>query len=559
LTTVRRLLFIVILLTILSASVAQGQQLAGPLIALVEGRELSTSSVTNIGAAGASRLQGIFRDLDARVVRITLDQEIPADVQLVVLLGPLRRLRTDQVARLWVHLRRGHNLLIAVDPDNANVGTTNVSHQVSNSGMTTLLDRDYGIIVQDTFLAAPYFTNASISNLDTTFLPVYPDTVPNDVIAPLVQYHLPVWTWGTRSMVVEPFGINGRATPLLYTDSAYGETDPDVFPPSRNNNGVIPDPLQFDAGEDIENNWLNTAALAENIVTGSRVAVLGDSEMLENGYGLLTNGNVPRFPGNYVLAQRLSAWLLNIAPQKWPSLPSDLTWIAVDGSGADWPANATTVVNQASGTASDTLSIRQVRAFSDDQFLYLLVETTQPPVSKPIVRLQYDTNNNGQIDQTISIQSDHIETIDVSGHLEQVPDALVAYGDAIEVRLPIRVVSPSQSINYVCLLINRQDTSCTIQPIVARFVSTLALTELSMPDELISIVRSDVRINLRRTPSTDQSPITTIANGTTFNALGRNDAGDWVYVQNARNAGWVVATNLLVNGNVMSLPVIDGE
>jgi hypothetical protein len=425
--------------------------------------------------------------------------------------------------------------------------------------MTTLLDRDYGIIVQDTFLAAPYFTNASISNLDSTFLSVYPDTVPNDVIAPLVQYHLPVWTWGTRSMVVEPFGINGRATPLLYTNGTYGETDPDVFPPSRKSNGVIPDPLQFDAGKDIENGWLNTAALAENTVTGSRVAVLGDSEMLENGYGLSSNGNVPHFVGNYVLAQRLSAWLLNIAPQEWPSLPSDLTWIAVDGSGADWPTTATTVVNQVGGTVSDALGIQQVRAFSDDQFLYLLVETTHAPVSKPIVRLQYDTNNNGQIDQTISIQPDHIETIDVSGHLEQVRDALVAYGDAIEVRLPIRVIPPSESIDHVCLHIDQQDTSCTIQPIIARFVSTLALTELPMPDGLISIVRSDVRINLRRTPSTDQPPVTTIANGTTFNALGRNDAGDWVYIQNARNVGWVVATSLLVNGNVMSLPVIDGE
>jgi hypothetical protein len=50
------------------------------------------------------------------------------------------------------------------------------------------------------------------------------------------------------------------------------------------------------------------------------MVLLGDSEMLENGYGLSQNSetNAPQYPGNFLFAQRLAAWLLDLPAAEWP-------------------------------------------------------------------------------------------------------------------------------------------------------------------------------------------------------------------------------------------------
>jgi hypothetical protein len=553
----RRAVFVLLILSFtLVVSAAQGQDQEAPLVVLIEGRAINTSSVTNVGPAGASRLQEILISLGARINRITLTDDIPEDADLAVLLRPLRRLSPAQMARLWVHLYRGNNLLIAVDPDNANLGTANVSHRIDSSGMTVLLERAFGVTIGNTALVPEGATSATIAGLDTLYMPVFPDMVPHDVLAPLVDYRLPVWTWGSRHMDVEPFGINGIATPLLFTSRAYGESNPDIFPPFRNAQDFVPAPLALDSEEDVVGS-LNVAALAENVVNGSRVLVLGDSEMLENGYGLRANGNVPRFVGNYVFAQRAIAWLLNIEPQEWLPLPEGMTWIAVDGSGAEWDSDLEAIPDQDGDTASGGTNIEQVRTFLDDQFLYLLVETSQPPSAEVSVEVQFDTDNDGQLDHTVSIQPDRTTVTTGEGQQIDVLDAMAAYGDTIEVRLPQRAIPPSQGIDSICLRPGDQEADCVIQPINIPASGTTALTEITRTDGLIATVQSNQRVNLRRTPDTEQPPLMTIANGSMFTALGRDESGEWVYVQNARHEGWLATFLLVANGDVMSLPVLE--
>lgn len=551
----RSVLLLLVLSLVLVVSSAQGQGREVPLVVFVEGREINTSSVTNVGPVGASGLQQIFLDLGAQIRRITLNDEIPADADLVVLLRPVRRLRPAQIARLWGHLYRGNNLLIAVDPDNANVGTANIGHQVGSSGLALLLDRAYGVLIENTVLVGARATGATIADLDANYMPVYPDSVAHEVLAPLVQYDLPVWTWGARHLRVEPFGLNGIATPLLYTSDAYGESNSDVFPPYRNNEDFVAAPLALDSSDDVVGR-LNAAALAESVVNGSRVVVLGDGDMLTNGYGLRLNGEVPRHIGNYVFAQRIVAWLLNLDPQEWLPLPAGMTWIAVDGSGDDWQPNFA-ITPDSDGDATGAADIQQSRAFLDDQFLYLLIETAAPPTARMSVQVQFDIDNDGQIDHTVAVQPNRAQVTVGSETPVRVLDAAAAYGDAIEIRLPRRIIPVSQSIDYICLQIGAETADCVTPPATIPTALTTALSEIAFYDQLIVTVESNQRVNLRSTPDTQHPPIMTIANGTTFNALGRDETGEWVFVQNARYEGWLATFLLIPNGDVMSLPVME--
>ncbi len=541
----------------LGISVAQVQgQDDPPLVVLVEGRDISTSSVTNVGPSGASELQAIIRDLGARTVRITLNDEIPADADLAVLLGPLRRMRPAQIARLWGHVYRGGNLLIAVDPDSANVGTANVSHGISGSGLTVLLERAYGVLIENTLAASADFSADMVSDRDRMFIPALTDTLPHDILTPLIQYQLPVWTWGARTLDVEPFGINGVATPLLYLPDVFGETETDVFLPYRNNAGIVPAPVQFEADADVPWGNLNVAAAAQSIVNGSRVIILADTEMFQNGYGLRPNGNLPYHLGNYLFAQRALAWLLEIPPEQWPALPVGLTTILIDGNVGDWPRNIAIIPDDVTVSAAASADIQQVRTLFDDQFVYLAVETAQPPSPETDILLQFDIDNDGEMDRTIISRAGQVQMSGGEAATVEVPDALLGYGAGLELRIPLRLIPLHQSIDRVCLLLDGEETDCTDQPLTIPLVLTRAVTELPIAQGLLITVESAQRINLRPAPGTAQPPLTTIANGTTFRALARNEAGNWLFVQNARYEGWLAAsTALLVNGDLMNLPV----
>ena len=131
------------------------------------------------------------------------------------------------------------------------------------------------IRMYDTFVAEPYVSNASLLRVDTMYSIGMPDNVPNPITEPLRDYNLPLWVWGARHMRVEPFVIGGQALPLIYTDTAFAETDPGIFPTGRTAADVATAPVEMNIGEDFTGR-LNMGAIGMDLRTGARLAVLGD-------------------------------------------------------------------------------------------------------------------------------------------------------------------------------------------------------------------------------------------------------------------------------------------
>src|SRR5690606_1789051 len=302
----------------------------------IEGRAIDSSTVTNRGQIGTSALADIFRALGARVQQIAPTDSIPEDAQVAVLVRPLRTVRPAYIARLWAHLYRGGSVLLAFDPENFFLGGQNVNSRLSRSGLPELLRESYGIQIGEGVIIEPQYTQASLSNLANTYSLVYPDLVPNPVTDPLRAVGAPIWIWGARPVSALGLGYDSRSYPLLYTDVGYVESDPAIFP-SNNPNAPPAVPFAFDTPADMIGR-INIAAISENWLSGGRGALLGDSEMILNSFGLLQVNNRPVQVGNYVFAQRLAAWLLRLPEEEWPPLPREFTWLGIDGEPEDWLA-----------------------------------------------------------------------------------------------------------------------------------------------------------------------------------------------------------------------------
>src|SRR5690606_2600148 len=159
---------------------------------------------------------------------IALDRPIPDDTDVVVLARPTQTVTVPHAARLWAYLQNGGNLLLAVDPENFYVGYANVSPQILRSGLVSLLTLDYGLLIREGFIIEPGYTQETIVNQNFTYASTYAEIVSHPVTAPLRAYSLPVWVWGARPLVVEPFGVDSEATPLLYSNAGFAETNPNI-------------------------------------------------------------------------------------------------------------------------------------------------------------------------------------------------------------------------------------------------------------------------------------------------------------------------------------------
>ncbi|MCP5303454.1 MAG: hypothetical protein H7A03_09985, partial [Pseudomonadales bacterium] len=324
----RRIIFILSALILVGVPVFAQDQIK-PLVLFVVDEQLGTASPLDTEAEGVSTLAEIFTNLGADVLPIKLDQALPSTTQVVVIARPLEKLSVDALARIWTYLEQGHNLLLAIDPP----GYNGVNAEGANNDLPKLLNNDYGIGLQDNFLVERWFTQDSLGiGLEGSLLNTYAAPILHPLIQPLHDYDLPITTWGNRTIRVEPFGVNSIALPLLFTDSAYGETNTRSLTPG--DNAPL---LELNLGSDAVGQ-LNVAALARNIKSGSYVAMLGDSQMLLDGFGLLSDPTtgLPQHVGNRLLIERLAALLMDIPLDEWPGLPQGFTWLAVDGDAVDW-------------------------------------------------------------------------------------------------------------------------------------------------------------------------------------------------------------------------------
>jgi hypothetical protein len=543
-----RLSLWLLVLAALAASAYAQDATERPLVAFVVDDRLGTAAITETGPSGLSALVQIFIDRGAAIQAVNLDTALPADARVVVLARPQAALSAEQLARLWTHMEHGNHLLLAIDPLNYGGRPTDST----TGGLAVLLNSDYGINLQDSFLAEPWFAVSNMADLNGSLLFAQADALPNPVTAPLDAYDLPVSVWGARTLRVEPFGINSRARPLLRTVTAYGETSRRVF-------ANDPDPLELNIGVDFLGK-LNLAALGENTASGSRVAILGDSELVLNGFGLSDDPDtrLPRSVGNRIFIERLAAWLLDGRVEEWPPLPTGFTWVAIDGASSEW-ANVPVVT--ASETDARPPVIQQVRAFRNDAYSYLLVETSEAAAGGTRLELTFSSFSQSRVH--VSAQGRRVAVIQPDGTETVIPDArAAAAGTAVEIRLPLRITgSRNLTLSDVCLFAEGNaaepqgcfNTRVTVIGVEERDPASLRLS--NNPIVTINPIATTA-VNVRSGPNTTFSVVSSLKMGVTLAVTGRNEAGTWIKVETGAFSGWLLAVLGIVNTDVMTLPVV---
>lgn len=544
----------VILVALLATGASAGQAQTGerPLVVVVEGRRpLDTAAMTNIGPAGISRLADVFRGLGARVQFVRLDAPLPEEAQVVVIARPLRSLPLLQVVYLWQYLERGGSLLLALDPEEFFLDGRNVRPRFNRGGLAPLVAQDFGITVGDTFLAEPLASAALIEELDSTYALTFAELQGEPITAPLARYNVPVWVWGARSMTVDPLGMGSEAVPLLATGTAYGETDPGVF---RTSTAPAVAALQFDAGQDVPAGLLTVGARAMRTPDGARIAILGDSELLQNGYGLVRDGTVPRHPGNLVFVQRTAAWLLGLPEDSWPGLPAGWTWLALDGDPADWDGRGQRPASDGEDVAAAGHDLIEAAAFADNRYLYVLLRTRGAPPAAIWVELALPGG------RTLRAGPDGAVVTEADGTHTLVPDAALAGGAALELRVPLRVAGTARTLAGVCLgaevSADARAVDCLETPLAVSTAQTRAPFDHALTGQPLVTAHSANGVNLRRGPGLGTAILTRLDSGTTLAALGRSADGDWIRVQDARYAGWVAAYLVTPNADLSRLPVL---
>lgn len=545
-----------VLILLLSAAIAAApgyaQDQPQPLVLFVVDDDLETASVIDPGPDGLTRLDEIFRDLGAQTSYIRLNEPIPDKADLVVIVRPWQSISSAYLGRLWVYMSHGGNVLLAIDP----VGHVGSKTDDEQSGLVQIIETDFGVRLQDTFIFQPWFTRQSITTQRTSFSWTYPpETALNPVVEPLVTYELPVQVWGARSLTVDPIGPGSQASPLLYSRSGYAESNKDVF-----EQGDAAAPFEINLGEDFLGN-LPVAAIAENTGLGSRIAVLGDSEIVQNDFGLALapNSQIPIHVGNYILVERLAAWLLELPAEAWPSLPSGYNWLAVDGSPQDWSDSVPTDDDPSGDTADRYYDIEQVRVFRDDNFLYVTIRTTEPP--PPAARLTLSFMASGDAEATNVFATTEGTMINGS----PVVDARMALGEVLEFKLPLRIISDDSMISQICLSDSAADTSAEPSDCLDQSIDAIPEIDAMAPNDsqfppgpLVSVFTTSAGgyVNLRTKPDTLSDTLVQIPHGKVLTAIGRDETGEWILVQTARYTGWLASFLILPGGDLTALPVV---
>ncbi len=552
------LLVITALLTVFVGTVSFAAQTNLPLVVFIEEpRDLAMSSVISTGVDGVSKLAQVFERYGAqtRWVRLREQDNLPPETAVIVLVRPRRELRADQLARIFERVHNGTNLLIAVDP----IGLAAGRPERAIGGLARLLNADFGVALRDGILIEPWFTSANYSTVNALAALVQPDTVPHPIIAPLQRYDLPVVTWGARPVSAEFFGMNSTAHALLFGEPLFAETAIDIYPTRTNPNPPTP---ELNIGVDPQGR-LHIAAVGENSVSGARIALLGDAELMQNGYGLAGELTNPTYVGNAIMTQNLVGWLLNVPEADWLPPPANFTYIALDGDPSDLPAEAQTTLLEDSGTSIPAQDLTEVRAIRNDAYVYLGMLTAAPPDPTSRVTLALDVTGNGVIDLTLQARDGQIVSIDADGALiDVIPDAGYAVGAGIELRVPLRVTGQNVRVLSLCVdatyrLAFPQTPGC--------FAGNLPLGSVLTPDpapnrslgEPVAVVIGiGSRVNLRAAPSTDANIVNSFAAGTLFTVTGRTARADWLRVHNAAWSGWISTTAVFFTADPEAIPIV---
>lgn len=536
----------------------QAQQESPPLVLFVQQRTLDTAEMDSFTPDSLIRLTLMFRELGATTRITTLDEPLD-DADILVLVRPRNPLNSIQTTRVWDFLKRGGHLLLAIDPS----GFDNMYTEDARGGLMTLLGNDYGVSLLNGMILEPEFTGESLTDVDRSFSFVYADsTFANPITAPLLRYQIPVAVWGARPTESDVLAIYGSGRPLLSVDEpAFAEADPAAF---RTNT------IQLNIGQDPQG-LLNVGAIGINHQTGSRVALLSDAEMLMNGFGMTIQADgsqTPLFPGNYILAQRLTAWLMEVPEEEWPTLPDNFTYVSIDGADDEWSEGINSLEDPNDNSILP-LDIRQVRGFSNRTYAYFYLETQSAPSADAQVEFVFDSDDDGNPDRSAII--DATNSILRTGTGETAVDTVlpfsaIAIGSGIEVRVPLRAFGPNGvgRISTICINSARElafppppDCLATgFEPSVQR---SYDLVMFGADSRFPALVRTNQTANVRQVPAENAPVLGTVTGNESVNITARNEQGNWFYVESPRVSGWMAGFLLQISGDINLLPRLDAQ
>lgn len=509
-------------------------------------RNLDTAATSDIGADGLTRLVEQFVRLGGQVIDIELDSAIPEDIELVVLIRPRRGLNALQTAYLWQFLQRGGHLLLAFDPD----GHNGVRGEGSRGGISTLLNLETGLGLNDNLLIEPWLDMVALSDVVTSWADAEAEPFqPHPITDPLLLYDLPLRYWGGRSLNVAGITGTSQTNALIVTERPFGESGRIRLNPEE------PTPFTLDIGAD-EQGRLVLGAIATYDLTGSRVALFGDSEIFLNIYGQTRNAvdeAEPGLPGNFVFTQRLLAWLMGIPEADWPELPAGFTWLQLDGAPeadpSEWPSRTVEHIATREDDAPDN-AITRVQAFHNDRFAYLAIETGDISATDARFRLQYEG------DITLLLTDGVVSQINPDGTLSPVLDAEYAAGARLEARLPRRVVGDTPVLMGICVL----DAAGTPESCFEQRMNSGPVTDIDPVPMRFEAVPSAFTVNtanMRNGPSTEALRLAQFPPRASLAVVGRTEDSEWIQVQDGRFKGWIAVFLLAINTDIASLPVIE--
>ncbi len=516
----------------------EGEDTPDPVrsVAFVDGdrRNLDTALTSDIGADGVTRLVEQFVRLGGRVTTIDLSEPVPDEIELVVLMRPRRGLTPAQTTYLWQFVLRGGHLLLTFDP----AGHNGVRGEAGRGGISTLLDLETGLSLDDNLLIEPWLDQTALSNVVTSWSDAQAEPfVPHPITEPLLAYDLPLRFWGGRSLSVAGITGTSETNALIITERPFGETDRIRLNPEN-------PPYTFEVEADAQGR-LVLGAITTYYETGSRIALIGDGEFFLNIYGQTrnaTNDDQPGFPGNFIFTQRLLAWLMGIPEEDWLDLPGGFTWLALDGTlepdPTDWPART------AEFEGNDALT--RVQAFHNDRYLYMALETADALSEQAAIVMNFDG------DIMLRFSDGEVTQIRSDGTLTTIIDAEYVIGERLEARLPRRVVGDDPVLNRVCVLVN-----CLEQSMASRPVPQIDPVPVRF-DDLPSAFTVNTA-NMRVAPTTDALRLAQFPARSSLAVLGRTEDAEWVQVADGRFLGWIATFLLEVNTDIQRLPVIELE
>ncbi len=507
------------------------------LVGIVQNQQLRTSFLYDSGIDGLERFEQSLRDMNVTLVPVTFTEPVSPELDLLLLVRPLAGLSNVQMIYLYQYLEQGNHLLLAIDPPDFQASASDLR----GSELGRLLAQEYGIILQDTLLTQPWFTVASLNQPDLNSARVFvraDDVIAHPIVEPLVRFDLPLVMWAGRSLDVEPFGVFTEASNLAFTETAWGETNLRGIARPQDNQ-----PLQLNIGTDFIGR-LPVAALGENHRTGSRVVVIGDSEGAQNlfGYSIIEPEFLPRNPGNVLFVERAIAWLLDMPQTAWPDLSQSFIQLGVDGVAEDWTAY------EQIPSVSNTNGLTATSVYNDFYAFVLLNGETASSVELSF------TTPQGQAATIRAQQGSRAVSLErADGTVSIISDAAAAFGEVIELRLPLREVGTQPAFSRVCA------QSCIEEPVRGTLVAEQDPAPLRIFDKPLGVVQTTAPINMRSGPGLGFPPVTVLSNNTQLAINGRNADSSWIQVENARYSGWIAEFLLRSSVEFNELPIIDGQ